>query len=141
MPVAVSSFVVTACAVATGASFTAATVIDTVATFESSRAVVRLEGEAVGAVVVRRRRVGQRRRRPAQRAVRRGAHDRVGQRRAFRVGRGQGDRLGAVFLGRDRLDRSATGASLTAVTVIVTVATFESTLPSFALNVKLSAPL
>ena len=35
----------------------------------------------------------------------------------------------------------ATGASLTAVIVIDTVATFESRLPSFALNVKLSAPL
>jgi hypothetical protein len=36
---------------------------------------------------------------------------------------------------------NATGASLTAVTVIVTVATFESAVPSFALYVKLSVPL
>src|SRR5437773_1192606 len=36
---------------------------------------------------------------------------------------------------------AATGASFTAATVIVTVATFESRLPSFALNVKLSGPL
>ena len=35
----------------------------------------------------------------------------------------------------------ATGASLTAAIAIVTVATFESRLPSFALNVKLSEPL
>ena len=35
----------------------------------------------------------------------------------------------------------ATGASFTAVTVSVTVAVFESRLPSFALNVKLSGPL
>ena len=34
----------------------------------------------------------------------------------------------------------ATGASLTAPTVIDTVATFESTVPSLALNVKLSGP-
>src|SRR5207247_7612806 len=34
-----------------------------------------------------------------------------------------------------------TGASFTALTVIVTVPTFESRLPSFALKVKLSAPL
>ena len=33
------------------------------------------------------------------------------------------------------------GASLTGVTVIVTVAVFESTTPSFTLNVKLSGPL
>ena len=36
---------------------------------------------------------------------------------------------------------SATGASLTGVTVMETVATFESTVPSLALNVKLSGPL
>ena len=36
---------------------------------------------------------------------------------------------------------TATGASFTAVTVSVTVAVFESRLPSFALNVKLSGPL
>ena len=41
----------------------------------------------------------------------------------------------------DRLRRRATGASLTAVTVIDTVATFESSVPSLALKVKLSAPL
>ena len=34
----------------------------------------------------------------------------------------------------------ATGASLTAVIVTVTVATFESRAPSLAVNVKLSAP-
>ena len=34
----------------------------------------------------------------------------------------------------------ATGVSLTAVIVIVTVAVFESTVPSLTLNVKLSAP-
>ena len=36
---------------------------------------------------------------------------------------------------------SASGASLTALTVIVTVATFESVVPSFAAYVKLSLPL
>jgi hypothetical protein len=36
---------------------------------------------------------------------------------------------------------AATGASLTLVTAIVTVPTFESTVPSLALKVKLSAPL
>ena len=36
---------------------------------------------------------------------------------------------------------TATGASLTAVIVIETVATFELAVPSFALYVKLSAPL
>jgi hypothetical protein len=36
---------------------------------------------------------------------------------------------------------AATGASFTFVTVIVTVAMFESAVPSLALNVKLSAPL
>ena len=36
---------------------------------------------------------------------------------------------------------SATGASFTAVTVMLTVAAAESTVPSFALNVKLSGPL
>jgi hypothetical protein len=35
----------------------------------------------------------------------------------------------------------ATGASFTAVTVMLTVATLESEKPSFALNVKLSGPL
>ena len=35
----------------------------------------------------------------------------------------------------------ATGGSFTDVTVIVTVATFEFSVPSFALYVKLSAPL
>ena len=35
----------------------------------------------------------------------------------------------------------ATGASLTAVTVIETVAVAESTVPSFTVKVKLSAPL
>ena len=35
----------------------------------------------------------------------------------------------------------ATGASFTGVTVSVTVATFEFSVPSFALNVKLSGPL
>ena len=36
---------------------------------------------------------------------------------------------------------SATGASLTALTVIETVAVLLSIVPSFALKVKLSAPL
>ena len=36
---------------------------------------------------------------------------------------------------------AATGASFTAVTVMLTVAAAESTVPSFALNVKLSLPL
>ena len=36
---------------------------------------------------------------------------------------------------------SAIGGSLTGVTVIETVAVLESTVPSFALKVKLSAPL
>ena len=35
----------------------------------------------------------------------------------------------------------ATGASFTAVTVMLMVAAAESTVPSFALNVKLSGPL
>ena len=35
----------------------------------------------------------------------------------------------------------AVGASFTGVTVIDTVATFESAVPSFALKVKLSGPL
>ena len=35
----------------------------------------------------------------------------------------------------------ATGASLTGVTVRLTAAAAESTVPSFALNVKLSGPL
>ncbi len=35
----------------------------------------------------------------------------------------------------------ATGASFTGVTLIDTIAGVESRLPSFALNVKLSAPL
>jgi hypothetical protein len=35
----------------------------------------------------------------------------------------------------------ARGGSLAAVTVIVTVAVFESSVPSFTLKVKLSAPL
>ena len=35
----------------------------------------------------------------------------------------------------------ATGASFAGVTVMVTVAMFESSAPSFALNVKLSGPL
>ena len=39
------------------------------------------------------------------------------------------------------LPSSATGASFTGVTVIVTVAVFESAVPSFALKVKLSGPL
>ncbi len=39
------------------------------------------------------------------------------------------------------LESAATGASLTAVTVSVTVFVAESTVPSFALNVKLSEPL
>ena len=47
----------------------------------------------------------------------------------------------AVFLDVLTLCEVATGASLTAVTVIVTVATFESTLPSLALKVKLAMPL
>jgi hypothetical protein len=33
------------------------------------------------------------------------------------------------------------GAAVTGLTVMVTVAVFESTVPSFALNVKLSVPL
>ena len=66
MAFAVSSLVVTACAFATGASLTAVTVMLTVASGRVDRAVVDLEGEAVRAVVVRRGRVGQVRRRPAQ---------------------------------------------------------------------------
>ena len=40
-----------------------------------------------------------------------------------------------------QLSPAATGASFTALTVIATVATFESAVPSFALYVKLSGPL
>ena len=49
--------------------------------------------------------------------------------------------LAGVSSGVVSVPFTATGASLTAVTVIDTVATFESSTPSFALNVKLSGPL
>ena len=65
--------------------------------------VVGLEGEAVGPVVVRGRRIGQRRRRPIQRAVRRTRDDRIRERRTLRVGCPQCDRLRRILICRDRL--------------------------------------
>ena len=47
----------------------------------------------------------------------------------------------SVFFGMVTEPPMDVGASLTAVTVIVTVATAESTVPSLTLKVKLSAPL
>ena len=66
-------------------------------------AVVRFEREAVAAVVVRRRRVGHRRCRAAQRAVRRADNDRVRQRRAVRIAGTQGDGFRRVLIRRHRL--------------------------------------
>ncbi len=85
---------------ATGASLTGLTVIDTVAVLRVDRAVVGLEGEAVGAVVVGGRGVGQIRRGAAEGAVRGIGDDRVGERIAVGIGGRQGDRLGRVFVGR-----------------------------------------
>ena len=74
---------------ATGASFTGVIVTVTVAVFELSGAVVRLEGERVGAVGVGVRRVGERagrRVRDGRRALRAVGDDAVGQRVAVDVG-------------------------------------------------------
>ena len=60
---------------------------------------------------------------------------------AVDVGRGQACHVTGVSSSVVSAPFTATGASLTAVTVIDTVATFESSAPSFALNVKLSGPL
>ncbi len=69
MALAVSSLVETDCGLATGASLTGLTVIETVAGDEFDRAVVDFEREAVRAVVVRRRCVGQVGGRPGKRAM------------------------------------------------------------------------
>ena len=68
------------------------------------------------------------------------SHDAKGERITIDIGTSQDDGLGRVFTVVTDC-ASAVGASLTAVTVIETVAGFESTVPSFALNVKLSGPL
>ena len=67
------------------------------------RAVVRLEAEAVAAVVVRGRGVSHIRRGTAQRSVRRRSHDQVCQRIAIRVTARERDPLGGVLGGGDAL--------------------------------------
>src|SRR5439155_1156066 len=61
------------------------------------------EREAVGTVVVERRRVGERWRGATQPAVRRRRRDRVGEDRAVGIGDAEGNRLGRVLRGGDRL--------------------------------------
>ena len=68
-----------------------------------NRSVVRLEGEAVRPVVVRRRGVGQIGRCPAQGAVARVRYDAEGERIAIDIRSGQGNSLRRIFIGRYRL--------------------------------------
>ena len=110
------------------------------------RAVIRLIREAVRPVVVRRRREGEAAVRVQRyRAVPRADDDQRRQRIAIDIAivrqhARRRDRQHRVFRRRVAVVGGHRG-SLTAVTVMLTVAALESTVPSFALNVKLSGPL
>ena len=66
--------------------------------------------------------------------------ERIGQRQALDVGRDQVPVIGVSSLPL-ALPSCATGASFTGLTVSVTVAVLEPTVPSLAVKVKLSVPL
>ena len=111
------------------------------------RAVVGGERERVAAVEVGAGRVGdlgrgrrELRDRPKS-TVRRSGRDRERQPIAVEVAAGQRDRHRRVLAGGCRRHRRLPAASLTASTVIATVAGAESTVPSLAVNVNASLPL